>query len=137
MSQTKLQSSQVELHQSSERIYDFLCNLNNFQKLMPPEISDWNSTETECSFTLKGMPTIGFILFEKTPVSTIVYKATGKVPSDIYLRVALESAADNACKAQLFLEAELNPMLKMMVEKPLTKLLEVLAANLSKLNPEA
>ena len=134
MSQTKLQSQQVELAKPSEGIYNFLTNLNNFQKLMPSEVSDWNSTENECTFTLKGMPSIGFMITEQTPYTDIVYKGIGKLPAAVFLKVAIVSTGETQCKAQLFLEADLNPMLKMMVEKPLTKFLDVLAHNLTKID---
>lgn len=134
MSQTKLQSQEVEIAKPSEGIYKFLTNLNNFQKLMPSEVSDWKSTENECTFTLKGMPSIGFMITEQTPHTSIVYKGIGKLPAAVFLKVAIVPTGDAQCKAQLFLEAELNPMLKMMVEKPLTKFLDVLAHNLTKMD---
>jgi len=133
MSQTKLQSQEVAIAKPSTNIYTFLTNLNNFQKLMPSEVSDWNSTETECTFTLKGMPSIGFMIIEQTPFTNIVYKGLGKLPAAVFLKVAIASDGAEQCKAQLFLEADLNPMLKMMVEKPLTKFLDVLAHNLTKM----
>jgi len=134
MSQTKLQSQEVEIKKSSENIFNFLTNLNNFEKLMPAEVSEWKSTDTECTFTLKGMPSIGFLIIEQTPYHHIVYKGIGKIPAEVFLKVAITGVNETQCKAQLFLEAELNPMLKMMVEKPLTKFLDVLAHNLAKIN---
>lgn len=134
MSQTKLQSQEVEINQPAEGIFNFLTNLNNFEKLMPPEVSEWKSTDTECTFTLKGMPSIGFMITEQTPHHHIVYKGIGKLPAAVFLKVAIAAANEQQCRAQLFLEAELNPMLKMMVEKPLTKFLDVLAHNLAKIN---
>jgi carbon monoxide dehydrogenase subunit G len=133
MSQTNLQSQEVAIAKPSAGIYNFLTNLNNFQKLMPSEVSDWQSTVSECTFTLKGMPSIGFMITDQTPETNIVYKGIGKLPAAVFLKVAITPNGDEACKAQLFLEAELNPMLKMMVEKPLTKFLDVLAHNLTKM----
>lgn len=133
MSQTKLQSQEVAISKPATGIYNFLTNLNNFEKLMPQEVSEWKSTQDECTFTLKGMPSIGFMITEQTPFTNIVYKGIGKLPAAVFLKVAITPNGDGACKAQLFLEAELNPMLKMMVEKPLTKFLDVLAHNLTKM----
>lgn len=133
MSQTKLQSQVVAIDKPAASIYNFLTDLNNFERLMPSEVSEWKSTATECTFTLKGMPSICFMIQEQTPVSHIAYKGIGKLPAAVMLIVSINSKADNACNAQLFLEADLNPMLKMMVEKPLTKFLDVLAHNLTKM----
>jgi len=133
MSQTKLQSQQVDIAKPSEGIYNFLTDLNNFEKLMPAEVSEWKSSNTECTFTLKGMPSIGFMITEQTPSTNITYKGIGKLPAAVFLKVVIQPNGDTNCKAQLFLEAELNPMLKMMVEKPLTKFLDVLAHNLTKM----
>lgn len=130
MSATKLTSEKVTIEKPNEKIFGFLTDLNNFKALMPAEVSDWESSTEECSFTLKGMPKIGFKIMEKQEFTAISYKGVGKLPASITLSVTMENLGENQCTAQLFLEADLNPMLKMMVEKPLTKFLNVLATNL-------
>ena len=127
---TKIESEKVEVNKSANDTFAFLSNFNNFQKLMPEQVTNWTSTENECSFTIKGMATIGMKIIEKTPSSFIKITSNGKVPFDFNLNVHLAEAGENKCSGQLIFEAELNPMLRMMVEKPLTNFFNLLAKKL-------
>lgn len=126
---TKIESEKVGVNSSAKNVFDFLSNFNNFQKLMPTQVTNWASTENDCSFTINGMATIGMKMLEKTPCSLIKITASGKTPFSFHLNVYLEDAAEK-CNAQLIFEADLNPMLKIMVEKPLTNFFNILAKKL-------
>ena len=131
---TRIESEKVEINNSSVNIFNLLGNFNNFQKLMPPQVTNWSSTEDECSFTISGMATIGMKIIEKTPHSKIKISSNGKVPFNFDLNVLLTDLAEDKCSGQLIFEADLNPMLKMMVEKPLTNFFNLLAGKLKEMN---
>ena len=124
---TKIESNKSEIDNSLENVFAFLSNFNNFQQLMPAQVTNWTSTENECSFTINGMATIGMKIIEKTPSTHIKITSNGKVPFDFILHVNLTSLDANKTSGQLVFEAELNPMIKMMVEKPLTNFFNLLA----------
>lgn len=124
---TKIESDKVEINQSAEKVFSFLSNFNNFQKLMPEQVTNWSSTEDECTFTINGMATIGMKIIEKTPHSLIKITSNGKVPFNFFLYAHSTPNGDGKCTGQLVFEAELNPMLKMMVEKPLGNFFNMLA----------
>lgn len=126
---TILQSEKVQLNKSSREIFDFLADFNNFRKLMPEQVSDWVSTADDCSFTIKGMASLGMKYAEKIPYSEIKIVPNGKVPFDFTLICRLEESVGGSV-AQLIMNADLNPFLKMMAEKPLTNFLNMLAARL-------
>jgi hypothetical protein len=127
MSQTKLESDKVEINNSAENIFNYLSDFRNFEKLMPSQVTNWQSTSEECSFTINGMATIGMKIIEKTPVSKITITSSGKVPFDFKLFVLIEDKGANSCVGQLTFESDMNPMLKMMVEKPLGNFFNMLA----------
>lgn len=124
---TKIESNKSQIENSIENVFAFLSDFNNFQKLMPAQVTNWTSTENECSFTISGMATIGMKILEKTPSTHIKITSNGKVPFDFVLCVNLVSLGENKTSGQLLFEAELNPMIKMMVEKPLTNFFNLLA----------
>lgn len=126
MSQTKLESDKVEINNTAENIFNYLSDFRNFEKLMPSQVTNWQSTSEECSFTINGMATIGMKIIEKTPFSKITISSSGKVPFDFKLFVLLEDKGAN-CIGQLTFESDMNPMLKMMVEKPLGNFFNMLA----------
>ena len=131
---TRIESEKVEVNNSSEKTFAFLSDFNNFQKLMPPQVTNWQSTADECSFTISGMATIGVKIVEKKPNSEIKIVSNGKVPFNFNLNVFLSEAAADKCNGQLVFEADLNPMIKMMVEKPLTNFFNLLVVRLKELN---
>ena len=62
---TRIESDKVTVNKTSEEIYTFLSNFNNFQKLMPEQVTNWQSTEEDCSFTIAGMASLGMKIVEK------------------------------------------------------------------------
>jgi len=127
MSLTKIESEKVEIENSTENIFNYLSDFNNFKELMPPQVTNWQSTTDDCSFTINGMATIGMKIMEKNPHSKITINSNGKVPFEFKLFVLLDKVTDNKCIGQLTFESDLNPMLKMMVEKPLGNFFNMLA----------
>ena len=127
MSVTKIESDIVQIENSTANIFNYLSNFNNFKQLMPEQVSNWQSTADECTFTINGMATIGMKIVEKTPTSSIRIQSNGKVPFEFTLLVLLTEKGPASCNGQLLFESELNPMLKMMVQKPLTNFFNILA----------
>src|SRR6185295_12046690 len=127
MSSTKIESDIVQIDNSAENVFNYLSNFNNFQKLMPEQVSNWQSTPDECTFTINGMATIGMKIIDKSPFNKISISSNGKVPFDFSLFVLLADKGSNSSTGQLLFESDLNPMLKMMVVKPLTNFFNILA----------
>ena len=128
---THLESDQILVNKSAKEVFNFLTDFNNFQRLMPEQVTDWKSTSDTCSFTIKGMATLGMKIAEKTPNTSIVIKRDGKAPFDFILFCNIEEVAGSEqCKVQLAFGADLNPMLKMMASTPLTNFLNLLTGKL-------
>lgn len=127
MSFTRLESEKVEIPNSALNVFNYLSDFRNFEKLMPHQVTNWQSTAEECSFTLNGMATIGMKIIDKAAPSKITITSNGKAPFEFKLFVLLEEKDANNSVGQLVFESDLNPMLKMMVEKPLSNFFNVLA----------
>jgi carbon monoxide dehydrogenase subunit G len=124
---TRIESDTVEVNNTAAGVFNYLSNFNNFKALMPHQVTDWESTDEECTFNLNGMAKIGMRIIEKTPTSSIKITSFGKVPFDFTLNVNIVETAANTCKGQLIFESDINPFMKMMVEKPLTHFFNGLA----------
>ena len=129
MSMTRIESNKVDVGKSSKEIFEFLSDFSNFRTLMPPQVVDWEQDAEGCSFTIKGMASLGLKYENKIPFSEIVMENKGKSPFDFKIIAKIEEAGP-ASKVQLFLDAELNPFLKMMAEKPLGNFLNLLVEKL-------
>ena len=127
MSLTKIESEIVDINNSAENVFNYLSDFRNFEKLMPSQVTDWTATSEECSFSIKGMATIGMIIVDKTPFTKISINSHGKVPFSFQLFIFLTKKDENNSIGQLIFEGDLNPMLKMMVVKPLGNFFNMLA----------
>jgi len=110
---------------SAEELFNKLSDLNNLKEIMPSSIKDFKSDTNNCSFKMKGMPALNLSLSEKTPFSKISLSAT-ESPVSFSLDCHI-SENGKKCQARLEVNAELNMMMKMMVEKPITNFLIVLS----------
>jgi carbon monoxide dehydrogenase subunit G len=129
---TQLQSDTVQLRKPASEVFAFLSDFNNFSRLMPEQVTDWRATSEECSFTIKGMASLGMKYAEKIPHSRLRIVPNGKVPFDFTLVCQLGDTADGST-AQLIMDADLNPFLRLMAEKPLTNFLNLLVNKLKEL----
>ena len=127
-----IESQAVTINKSDEEIFNFISDFTNFAALMPPQVQDVKITQDSCSFSIQGMPTINLKIYERTPFSGVKMKAEdGKLP--FTLLCSLQSVNETQCIAQFHFEAELNPMMKMMVAKPLCNFLNLLSEKLKEI----
>lgn len=126
---TTLESKIVSLPKSAEEAFSFTSNFNNFGKLMPEQVINYQSTESTCSFTIQGMASLSMQHEKLIPSSEIVIIPNGKVPFDFKLFVLFTEKGSES-NVQIKMDADLNPFLKMMAEKPLTNFLNLLAEKL-------
>ena len=113
---------------SAEQLYNKLSDLNNLKEIMPPQIENFESDINSCSFKMKGMPELKLFLAEKIPFSKIRLSATDS-PVEFSLNCFITDCGEK-CQARLEVDAELNMMMKMMVEKPITNFLNALSGKL-------
>jgi len=129
---TKIESDQVTIDKTAKEVFDFLSDFNNFEKLMPEQVVDWKSTADECTFTIKGMATLGMKIIEKVPNSLVKVTKNGSAPFEFTLSCMIEDL-QSQCRVRLAFDADLNPMMKMMASKPLTNFLNLLVNKLKEL----
>jgi carbon monoxide dehydrogenase subunit G len=129
----RIESDKSQINKPASEVFAFLSNFNNFQKLMPPQVVDWQSTENDCSFKISGMATIGMKIIEKNPNSLIKITSNGKVPFTFTLNVHLTEISPTQTSGQLIFEADINPMMGMMVEKPLRNFFNLLSGKMKEL----
>ncbi len=124
-------SPEVIVNMSAEDLFNKISNLNNLKTIMPSEIEDFKSTKTTCSFKISDMPELALKISEKTEFSKITLTATeSQVAFSLNCFITDKG---NQCQARLEVNAELNMMMSMMIERPLTQFLNVLAEKMQNL----
>ncbi|WP_268847275.1 SRPBCC family protein [Flavobacterium aestivum] len=128
-----LESPKVTVEKSSQELFDLLGDVKNFEKLMPDNIAKFEVIgEDAFIFGLKGMPEIKLKMKEKVAPNKIVLgAASDKLPFTLVANI--DSVSDSSSAVKLNFDGEFNAMMAMMVKGPISKFIETLAGNMSKL----
>ena len=127
---TNFESPVKTIQASSEKIFTFLGNFNNFGNLVPAEISNWKSSENECSFTIQSMISLAMEIQLREPFHLIVMKSKGSNIFDFFIRIFISSIGENESTARVVFEADLNPMMAMLASKPLENFVKLVVEKL-------
>ncbi len=127
-----IEGNTITVQKSAKELYEYFINLANFKQLMPENTEKFEVDGESFLFSLKGMPEIRLVLKEKTPYSTV---ALGSASSKLSftLTIDINEVAESESKVQLKFAGDFNPMMAMMVKKPLTKFIDTLTENLEKI----
>ncbi len=133
-----------------EKVYNRLSDLKNIGMLLNPEklsevkdkisgapeisIENFKATENECTFDIKSFGNVGLVIIEKEPNKTVKLTGTKSIPFDFYCWLQLLPISPESCKVRITLQAELNPMVKMMVNKALEEGVDQIADALTRIN---
>ena len=120
-----LESTKTTVKKSQKDFFHYLTNLNNFEQLMPENIDKFEVDGDSFLFGLKGVPEIRLVISEKQEFNTICLKAASS-KLQFSLRVTIDAVSENSCETQLLFEGDFNPMMAMMVKKPLQKFIDTL-----------
>ena len=128
----KIESDKVEINSSAVDIYNFLGDFNNFEKLVPDQVTDWGSSHDTCTFQIKGAE-ISMKITERKPFTELTVISDGKTPVDFFMAERLYELSENQTEVQLIIQADLNPFYNMILLNPLTNLVNILVDKLKTL----
>ena len=126
-------SKPVTLNANQKKVYDFLTDFNNFEKLMPDQVTNWKSDTETCSFTIQGMTDLSLKYTAKEAFHAIKVEPDGKSPISFDLNVKLEvdELDEQKTTGTFEINASLNPMMAMVAKRPLENLVEVMSEKLN------
>lgn len=126
-----LETPRIPVKKSAEELYLFLTDFKNFERIMPENTETFELKENGFVFGLKGMPKIKLKLDSKTPHSEIVLgSAAEKFPFTLTANI---TEKEHGSEVEFKFSGQFNPMITMMVKKPLQKFIDTLSANLEKM----
>lgn len=115
-----IESPVVEAGASAEVLFETLRNPATLESVLPSDqVSGFEATETGCSFKVTG----GFAIIiervsEERP-GLIQFASQKGTPIRFDLKVLITPLASDKASVQVQCDADLNPFMKMMAEKPL------------------
>ena len=129
---TRIESKEVVVEATVDKCFQFLLDLNNYELLLPKDkISHWESDNVSCSFKIQNTYTLSLVYSDSKEDHNVLIKSGASSPFKFDLNVLLHSVGGQT-KAKLICDADINPFLKMMVQKPLNNLFDYMAERLTK-----
>lgn len=127
-----LESPKSTVKKTQKDLFEFLTITTNYKQLLPDSLEEFDANENSFKFSLKGMPAIRLAFSKKSEYDTIRLKATSD-SFPVFLICKIDQKAENEASVQLFFEGDINPMMAMMIKKPLQNLLNTLVDKMSAL----
>ena len=117
---SKIESRVGVIKDSSEKIYLFLSDFNNFSSLIPADrIKEFESSEDSCHFSAEGIGRIGLRIIEKDANKLIKIGSDDNTPIEFQLWIQIKELGDNDSRMKITVEPKVNPMMSNIVNKPL------------------
>lgn len=122
------------LSSSAQEVFNFISDLRNVERFISQErINNWKADKDSCSFSVESLGSVELRIAGRKPFSSVVYsgKALSDNKFDIYFRI---SENEVPAKADLIFEAELNPLVKMMISGSIRQLLDTVINEMENFN---
>jgi len=122
-----------KLDYTTEDVYYFMTDLRNFRRFIPPDtISDLKMEQDSCSFRVSALGTVNIHIGEKVMYNKIMFSGNALHVNDFSLIMDLRDTENRHSEVKVTLNAEMNPVLKMVASEPVRQFLETLVQEMEK-----
>jgi len=133
---TTIESTITKSSYSDEKIFSIISDLRNLErlkdKLPQDKVQNVSFDADSCSFDIPPLGQVSLRIIEREPNKTIKF-GSDQSPIAFNLWIQLKSVAEDDTRIKVTLKAEINMMIKMMVEKPIKEMLNKMAEMLAAL----
>ena len=136
MGKTRFESSVKQIPYPQQAVYDMLSNLENISKVMDrvpaDKIKDISFDRDHVSMSVDPVGAIKLAVCEREEPKCIKFQSE-KSPVPFYVWIQMLPVTDTTSKMKITAEADLNPFIKTLVQKPLQDGVEQIADGLAQI----
>ena len=104
-------------------LFDFLVDPRHLEEILPSDrVTEFSATETGCRFKASGSFDVVIERKDMERPRLIRFDSQKGTPIRFSLNVLIEEKGDERCEVQVVCDADLNPFMRMMAEKPLQEI---------------
>ena len=130
---SNFESRKGNLTCTAQECFTFTTDLRHFEGFIPDgTINNWKAEKETCSFTVSMLGTVSVRITDRDMYKRVVYKGDALKKNDFELILNINGNDDQPAEVKVILNAELNPMMKMIAAKPIERFLEMLIAEMEK-----
>lgn len=133
-----IESPVISCGRSAAFLYEYLSAPCNLEPLLPAEhVSEFSAEGDSCSFKVTGGFAVVLKRVEGEADSIVRYASQKGTPIRFTLDVVIEPLGNEVSSVHIQCDADLNPFMKMMAEKPLQGIFQGMASAAEKAFPVA
>ena len=130
----KIESRVGKIQANQEKIFELISDFNNLGKYVPNDkVEDFTSDTDSCSFKVEKIGKFGMKIIEREPSKTIKIANDDSVPFKFNMWIQLKEVSEMDTRVKVTLDADLNPMMKMVAKKPLNSFVNTLVDRLEQI----
>jgi hypothetical protein len=130
---SRFESRSASLSCTVEKFYGFITDIRHFGSFIPPEvIKNWKADESSCSFVVQGLGDLKLNIAQREPFSLVSFAGNALMAIDFVLSSMISEENPKRATVTLVMEAQLNPIMKMMASGPIENFLETLVTEMEK-----
>ncbi len=116
---------------TGDDFFTFITDMRNFGQFIPEgSAKGWQADEDSCLFTIAPMGEISLKVLSKARASAVCFSGIVLVTTAFTLHVSILEDENSKANVKLLMEADLNPMLKVMASGPIDRFLETLVTEM-------
>lgn len=124
---TNYESRPGNLSCTPAEAFAFITDLRNFGRFVKEgTIDNWHADKESCSFSVSMLGKVSVRLIEKEFSTKVVYQGDALSKNDFTINVNISGEPSERAAVSLSLSASLNPVMKMMADKPIRQFMEML-----------
>lgn len=119
---SKVVSKTGKINRNEDEVYNFLSDFRNLDPLVPSDkITNWQSDEDRCRFSITGIGATGMRIVEKEPYKLIKLGSYKESPVSFNLWIQLKKVGEEDTRIRLTGDASMNPFMNTIIKKYLKK----------------
>ncbi len=118
---------------TAEKVFPFVTNIRNFERFIPDgTIKNWQAERESCTFSVSMLGSVSLRVSQKEKFNKVVYNGDALKKNDFELVLHITDNNNAPAEVKVELNADLNPMMKMIAVKPIRQFLEMLIIEMEK-----
>ncbi len=132
----RIESRHGRIYATPERVYSLISDFSHINTTMLPpndKITDVQTTPDSCSFTIANAGRMGMKIVERQENKLLKMENSEPGPFQFKMWIQLKEFNITESAVKVTLDADVNPLMKMMLKKPLTEFVESLVTKLEQI----
>ncbi len=128
-----LESKDVLVNKPVDELFDYIDKPEKLKALMPDNITKFEATDNGFLFAIKGAPMDITLNIKEKIANEKLLLVSANPALDFSLQINTQGLNAAQSRVKVLFDGNFNPMVKMMVQKPLQRFIDDMSAKLEKM----